>query len=546
MPIRPRPLFLSAVLSGLLPGALAGQGKWVGHEEPCTLSTGHYLVRGAVVYLQQAVETRFPDQRGERLAEAHRVLTEAVTSGGLAEDPAVWYYFGRYYVESNDAAGADSAFRRAEAQAPSCAEDIARHRKKVGPLALNDAMRAWGEQKADSAASYFRLARRLMPANAEIPLQYATMAATVGWLDTAEAWVQIGLKEARNDTTYATRRREALKELARAYEAAAYQNPIVVRGPQARVTRDTIGGTVARDSSALADMVGRVNEIRGAGKRLDPQSLQAFQQESTTVAARLAAARAVRDSAGRQAVADSQAAAAVLDPAIRALRAYVTAYPADGEATMKLARLYSAAGHRRALDSLIGVAAASDAVSSVDMVQGALALSNEGQATAARRLLQAALQRNPNDYNALYVLARMLYTARDADALDPVARRLVSLDPLSQNTMRTMAMAWDLRGQRDSVARYVALADTGIGWNVNVTQFTPQDSSTVLSGAVVNVGRRPLPAISLTFEFLDPAGQVLFSETVDVPALEPRSRERISLRLDRGGAAAWRYRRGGG
>lgn len=543
MSFRPRPLSVGAALLGLLPGALTAQAKWVGHEDPCDLSTGHYLVRGAIVYLQQAVETRFPDQRGERLAEAHRVLTDAVTTAGLESDPAAWYYFGRYYVETNDAAGADSAFRNVEEMVPSCAADLAQYRRKVGPLALNEAMRAWGERQPDSAAAFFRLARGLMPGNAEVPLQYATMAATVGWLDTAETWARRGLEEAGDDTAFAARRRETLLEIARAREAVAYQDQTVIRGPQARITRDTIGEHMARDSSILADMVGRVAEIRGAGRQLDPQSLQAFEQESTAVAGRLDTRRAVRDSVARLAAADSQAAAVVLDPAIRAFRTFVDAYPAEGDAVMKLARLYSAAGHRAALDALIARVGSGDVVSTVDMVQGALTLSNEGQTGPARRLLVAALARNPYDYNALFVLARVLYAARDVDALEPVARQLVGLDPLSQNTMRTLAMAWDLRGQRDSVTHYVALADTGIGWNVNVTQFTPRDSSTVLTGAVVNVGRRALPAITLVFDFLDAGGTALFSETVAVPALEPRNRERISLRLDRGGAVAWRYRR---
>ena len=537
-----RLLTLGAVLV-TVPSAAKAQAKWVGHEDPCDLDAGHYLVRGSMQYMQQAVETRFPDQRDSRLAEAHRVLTEAVTSAGRETDAAVWYYFGRYYVEKNDPAGADSAFRRAEALAPSCASDIARHRQRVGPLALNEGLRTWGQQHLDSAATHFRLARRLMPGNAEVPLYLSIMYAGAGQLDSAGKYLHEGLEQAGTDEAYAVRRKEAMKQLAQAHEARAYQDQTVIRGPQARITRDTIQPTIDRDSTAFAQMVGRVQDIRAGGRQLDPQSLQAFQQESTTVAGRLASARMTRDSVHRQAAADSQAAAVVLDPAITAYAAFLDAYPDDGESVMKLARLYSAAGRRTALAGLIERVTTSDAVSATDMVQGALTLSNDGQDAAAERLLDAALARNPYDYNALYVLARILYTRRDTARLPEIARRLRTIDPLSQNAMRTTAMAFDAAGQRDSVQHYLARADTGIGWNVNVTQFTPRDSSTALSGAVSNVARRPLPPVTLVFEFLDAGGQVLFSETVEVPALEPRGRERISVRPDRGGAVAWRYRR---
>ena len=537
-----RLLTLGAVLL-TVPSVVTAQAKWVGHEEPCELNAGHYLLRGSTQYLQQAVETRFPDQRDARLAEAYRVLTEAIGSAGQDSEAAAWYYLGRYYVEKNEPAGADSAFGRAEELAPSCKDDIASHRRRVGPIALNEGLRAWGEQHVDSAATYLRLAHHLMPDNAEVPLYLGIMYATSGPLDSAEMYVRQGLEQAGADAAYAVRRKEAMKELAQAYEARAYQDETVIRGPQARIARDTIQPTIERDSTVFAQMVGRVQAIRAGGRQLDPQSLQAFQQESTTVASRLDRARTARDSVHRQAVADSQAAAEVLDPAIEAFKAFVEAYPDEGEAAMKLARLYSAAGRRTALTTLIERVATSEAVSATDMVQGALTLSNDGQAAAAERLLDAALTRNPYDYNALYVLARLLYSRRDAERLPEVAQRLRALDPLSQNAMRTTAMAFDVLGQRDSVSHYVARADTGIGWNVNVTQFTPRDSSTVLAGAVSSVARGPLPPVTLVFEFLDTEGQVLFSETVDVPALEPRARERISVRLDKGGAAAWRYSR---
>jgi hypothetical protein len=105
------------------------------------------------------------------------------------------------------------------------------------------------------------------------------------------------------------------------------------------------------------------------------------------------------------------------------------------------------------------------------------------------------------------------------------------------------ALAFDIAGLTDSAARYLALADTGLGWNVNVLQFQSREQNTTLSGYVRNASRRALPATSLVFDFLDTTGQVLFSTMIPVSALDPNGRQSLAIRLEQGGAAAWRYRR---
>ena len=73
-------------------------------------------MNSAVVDLQSAA-TR-PNTRDRMLEAARDVLTRSITGDGQEKNPAVWYYFGRYYVEMKDGAGADSAFRKALALAP--------------------------------------------------------------------------------------------------------------------------------------------------------------------------------------------------------------------------------------------------------------------------------------------------------------------------------------------------------------------------------------------------------------------------------------------
>src|SRR5512147_1460614 len=107
--------------SFVLASALAGQ-QWV--KPKCDLKPGHYLVNSAVLYLKNAAETRFDDQREKDLRDANHSLEQALTTGGQTKNPAAWYYLARYYVIRNDAVGADSAFRKAEELVPACKDDI--------------------------------------------------------------------------------------------------------------------------------------------------------------------------------------------------------------------------------------------------------------------------------------------------------------------------------------------------------------------------------------------------------------------------------------
>ncbi|MCH7874998.1 MAG: hypothetical protein IH965_06865 [Gemmatimonadetes bacterium] len=534
---------LGIALGVLLTSPLPAQGRWVRHQDPCKLSTGHPLVGGAILYLKQAIETRYPDQRDGRLAEALRVLTEALTDERQHDNAAVWYFLGRYYTEMVDPAGADSAFRRAEQLQPICADDIAQYRDKMAPLSLNEALRTWGSGQNDSAAYFFHLAARLNSDDAEVPLYLSIMYATSGALDSAAKYLAIGLDASASDTTAGQRLKQAQLELARAYETRAYQNQAIIRAPLTRMNRDSMVRMVGRDSTRLATMLGRVQEIYDRGRQLDPESRGVFEQESTTVATRLGGYRAARDSLTAAAIADSVDAMESLAPALDRYRAYLDRFPDDVTAAMNLARLYSAAGDSDKLSALIDRIVVADNADASALVQGGMSLFGEGQHVSAARMLEAALKINPNHRTALLMLCRSYYALQEQEKLMPVARRLAVIDPLNSNAVRMLALGWALAGDRDSVGYYVAMADTGIVWHVNVQQFMTRKTLTRLTGSVRNLVPRPLPATTLLFEFLDSDGNVLFSFPVEVPALEPRARSSISIREQQGGSVAWRYRR---
>lgn len=542
MPFRARPL-LAVALGLAAPASAAGQGTWVPHQPPCKLSTGHYLINGSMMHLKLGVESRFADQRGGRLREARSVLYQAILEKGQGENPAAWYYLGRAYAELQDLLGADSAFRRALALAPDCADDIAGHAARLGALALNDALRAWGAGERDSALVALQLAASLDPRDAEIPLYASIMYAGAEQPDSAARYLEIGRERARTDTAHGQRLRQATLDVARAFETRAYQHTPASGLAQLRAQRDSTARQLGRDSTLFAKILTEVGGIRAQGQRLNPQALAAFQRDSTTLATRIATGRHALDSLRVQAEADSAAAAPALGPTILAYRAYLEAYPDDADKAVPLLRLLAATGDRAAINEAADRLAASPHATNPTLVEAALGLHRDALFPPAARLVEQALNRNPNDHGALAVATYVYHADGRAAPLKEVARRRLTLAPLDAAAAQAMALAWNLAGEGDSTLRYLALADTGLGWNVHVAQFNAGEHLTSLNGYVVNASRGPLPATDLIFDFLDAAGAVRFTTTVPVPALEPRGRAPIAVRREEGGAASWRYHR---
>lgn len=135
-----------------------GRGSWVGHQ--CDLNTGHFLVNSGVLYLSAATETNFEDQRESQLGEAKRVLDQAIRRG-QADNPAVWYYYGRYYQMKSDPLGADSSWRKTVAIQPDCAEDIDERRRQMWVPLVNAGITAFQANEADSAVAVLTLANAI-------------------------------------------------------------------------------------------------------------------------------------------------------------------------------------------------------------------------------------------------------------------------------------------------------------------------------------------------------------------------------------------------
>lgn len=157
-----------AVVAGvglLLVGTVSVAEAQGGYRPPdCELNTGHFLVSSGRTYISGVADESDPVKKERLLNDAHRVLLEALDRG-QGDNPAVWYFLGRYYVLTKDAFGADSAFDRAEAGAPDCAEDIAYYRQVLWVPIINTAIDSLRAGAFQGAVKFLREANALYDGN---------------------------------------------------------------------------------------------------------------------------------------------------------------------------------------------------------------------------------------------------------------------------------------------------------------------------------------------------------------------------------------------
>ena len=518
-------------------GAIA-QRTWEQPQDPCKVKTGHHLVNGGMMHLKVAVETDNDRTRQDRLGKAQDVIIRAIMENNQADNPGAWYYLGRTYVQREDPYGADSAFAHLVALMPECEAEAHRYLARLQPAVRIAALEAWQAGAVDSAAGLLRLAGALAPDDPNVPFLQARMYADQRQFDSASKYVELGIERAAGDTAYAQRQQQVLLQVLRGREAAAFESPAIQAFAESRLRRDSIDQAIQNDEARLQTLI-----QEWAGKNLRPETQQAVSRDSTMLAERVAAGRRQREEIDAQATRDSTAAATAFAGTFTAYERYLARYPDDTDAMMSLLRRYSLLGDLTGVGRMTQRVADLPGVDPAQLTQAGTTVFNDGHPSAAAALLEISASRNPYMQSTLYALSRAYYAVRDPEKLRATAARLVEIDPLNPVSLRMAAAAWDLAGRPDSVARYVALADSGVGLALTVTQMVQAPTSTTVNGSIQNVSAQTSPPATIAFEFLDATGAVLGEATVEVPPLEPRRRHAFSASADVGDVAAWRYRR---
>jgi len=161
----------------------------------------------------------------------------------------------------------------------------------------------------------------------------------------------------------------------------------------------------------------------------------------------------------------------------------------------------------------------------------------------AAQALDASLRLNPYYRESLIHRANTALGMRDSVTALAMSRRLLAVDPMNRTSIRIMAFSQQQNGKIDSTLHYLRIGDSTLVAEVAVSQFDSTDLGRDVKGTVTNTRTTPSPPLKLIFEFVNLAGQVVATDTVQVAALQPTQSHAFELKPNGIGIAAWRYRK---
>ncbi len=254
----------------------------------------------------------------------------------------------------------------------------------------------------------------------------------------------------------------------------------------------------------------------------------------------------VRAEAQRRGVADSAVKNARLRQAEAAYREVLEMHPRDLPAQASLAgvliALHRDSEARTVYDSMLAHA---DSMDAFDLIDAGTALFRSSRYDLAARATEMGLAKNHCFRDGLYNLANIYLAARDTVKFLEVSRRLVAQDSMNRASLQILARAWQDNGAKDSTLRVLLRTDS-LPWEMSVIRFEPGDTSASLHGMVTNLRPQPQKAFSLTVQFLNGACDVVASQSVDLPDLNPNGNPGqaydFTLSANGRGIVAWKYK----
>lgn len=122
----------------------------------CDIKNGHFLVSSSATYLSSAGDAKDAVKRTSMLEKGVEVAARAITENDQGTNGAAWYFLGRNALQLGDITMADSAFTKAAALIPECAEDIKAWRQRAWMSLATPATEFVQKGNADSALALFR------------------------------------------------------------------------------------------------------------------------------------------------------------------------------------------------------------------------------------------------------------------------------------------------------------------------------------------------------------------------------------------------------
>jgi tetratricopeptide (TPR) repeat protein len=510
--------------AALAPAVTHAQQIWLPAASACDIKPGNQLVNSGIQSLKSAFTTKFADQKAKDLKDAERSLTQAVTSGKQENNPAAWYYLGRYYLMVNNLAGADSAMSKALALAPACKDDIGMKRREAWVPVFNAGVQAWQGGQIDSAIASFRRANQIYQAE------------PMGFIYIANLFV--GREEpdsAGKKTDAAKYHTDSLVYATHMDSAAKYFRLAVAAASDPKYARDR------------RDALFNVARVYHSGKRYD-EAIAAYREYLAAYPADVSGMASLAGLYGLTGRRDSAAAlygrvlehadSASADELFMAAGSMLGAIPNSPDTAAMDANCGKAAKKKTPALTVRQIAARC-APAAADTMRKYHALADP-QYTMVAKTYQAGLAKNPYSRDALYNLAGVSYLIGDSANVLPLAQRLYALDPMNRSTLAKLAGGWQMLGKKDSVLRYLTVAESLVA-EVSVSSFTPSEQGATLEGLITNFHSKPATPLALMFSFLDGKGNVVATAFQDAPALDADANEAFKLKAEKQGIVAWRY-----
>jgi tetratricopeptide (TPR) repeat protein len=436
-------------------------------------------VNAAVVYISTASEQSDPVKRRTALENAQRNLLEAMDRG-QEDNPAVWYFLGRYYVMTSDLVGADSAFDRAVADAPDCEEDIKYYRQVLWVPAMNRAMDSMRVGAYEGAKVVLSQSHAVWDQDNLAPYYLARIFGNQGELDSAVHY----FKEV---VAFGTADSSRLEN----YQESVFNVAVVYRMLQ------------QWDSTAAW-----YDRYRTEVDPNDPQAL-------TGLAEALKEGGAMAQDQG-----DSARGEALTD---RAMMMYDT--------------IMARAPDMEALD-LFQVGEKLFLAEEFEKSARAFDLGLEKSP-----FFRPGLYNLANAYLAICNDDEKPKAAKDsaARAMEAVGRRLVAVDPLNSESLNLLAAAFQLQRMDDSTLAILELREA-MTFEVKIDVQQPTDEGFLVQGRLTNPKEAEVAVPGIEFEFLDVEGNVLSTEMVEPTTLDPMGSSTFYLTGTAEGIAAVRYK----
>lgn len=247
------------------------------------------------------------------------------------------------------------------------------------------------------------------------------------------------------------------------------------------------------------------------------------------------------------------------DDAVGAFRAYLVAYPGDVQAMAALASTFTQNNHpdsalavyRKVLERADSadpgaLFAAGNAMFNSAASRGQQDSVAKSTYRMAARAFEAGLARAPLARDGLFNVVNTYYLLGDTARIVPAVRRLIAIDPMNRSGLRLAAAAFQMRGRQDSTVFYIAQAESILVVDVTVQTFRPKEQGASLLATVTNFHTKPSPAVKVVFEFLNTKGEVVATQTGDIPTLAPAATHDLQIEAIGTGITAWRYRKAAG